>query len=124
MAIDVECAEDEAIAKASRLIRSTSRYLLLVGVVGVLVGEWSGLLVMVLGAFVLGSAWLVSRFQSRLAAGMLLLSSMGLLADWLRHPRDFRVTGFLVIGAWVLVCAFALHTTIRYHRTGRESGKS
>jgi hypothetical protein len=114
-------AIDAEIVKAANSTRHVAVYLALAGIVGVCVGDWSGLLVVLLGASVLGGAWLIRRFYSRLAAVVLLLGSMAVLGVRLADPDGIPITGFAVMSIWVATGALAVYATIRYHRAINHS---
>lgn len=111
----IEALEEEAIVRASRTVNVAAWYLMFVGLVGLVTEAPRGVLVLAVGAAVLGGAWLVRTYQSRLAAGVLFVGALLLFADRLQHEHGLFITAYLVMGAWVFGGAFALYATVRYH---------
>jgi hypothetical protein len=117
-------AKKEAIRKAARRVRAIAVYLILVGAFGLFVLEWSGVLALLVGASVLGCAFLIERFQSRAAASVLLAAALAALVTGLLGWRDVAVTGLVLRAVWVLAAALAVLATIRYHRAAGSAERA
>ena len=109
-------AKKEAIQKAARGVRVIAVYLILAGAFGLFVLERSGILALLIGASVLGCAFLIERFQSRAAASVLVAAALVALITGLLSWPDVAVTGLVLRAVWVLAAALAVFATIRYHR--------
>jgi hypothetical protein len=108
-------AEDASIVNAQRLITSAGVYIVFVGCIGLLAEPVSGALALLIGGAVLGGAWLVQIFQSRLAAAALLVGAVLYFVLRLRSWGSVFTVALVLPALWVLAGVFAVFATVRYH---------